>query len=119
MLSQTTHPALENVNFRLKPGGCWGYAVRPARGKAQSSLISAPFDVTQGIRFHDMPLTHLQLDSWRNDWRSSARRVRSPDSVPIILLGRPEATQEGGERVARLAAYMRIFSVCLGATTRR
>lgn len=65
---QTTHPALENVNFRLKPGQMLGICGPTGAGKSTIlSLIQRHFDVTQGeIRFHDMPLTHLQLDSWRS-----------------------------------------------------
>lgn len=32
---QTTHPALENVNFRLKRGRCWASVAQPARGKVR------------------------------------------------------------------------------------
>lgn len=65
---QTTHPALENVNFRLKPGQMLGICGPTGAGKSTIlSLIQRHFDVTQGeIRFHDVPLTHLQLDSWRS-----------------------------------------------------
>ncbi len=84
---QTTHPALENVNFRLKPGQMLGICGPTGAGKSTIlSLIQRHFDVTQGeIRFHDVPLTHLQLDSWRS-------------RLAV------EATQEEIERVARLAS---------------
>ncbi|QUJ04438.1 hypothetical protein KCP78_00840 [Salmonella enterica subsp. enterica] len=45
-------------------------------GKAQyCQAIQRHFGVTQGeIRFHDMPLTHLQLDGWRSRLAVVTRR---------------------------------------------
>lgn len=70
------------------------------------SLIQRHFDVSEGdIRFHDIPLTQLQLDSWRS------RGSRQSDAVPFsdtvannIALGCPNATQQEIEYVARLAS---------------
>ncbi len=45
---QTTHPALENVNFRLKPGQMLGICGPTGAGKSTIlSLIQRHFDVTQ------------------------------------------------------------------------
>ncbi|BDZ01687.1 hypothetical protein MUTS16_27600 [Escherichia coli] len=65
---QTDHPALENVNFALKPGQMLGICGPTGSGKSTLlSLIQRHFDVSEGdIRFHDIPLTKLQLDSWRS-----------------------------------------------------
>lgn len=70
------------------------------------SLLQRHFDVTEGdIRFHDIPLTRLLLDEWRG------RGGRQPDAVLFsdtvannIALGRPAATQDEIEHVARLAS---------------
>lgn len=94
---QTDHPALENVNFALKPGQMLGICGPTGSGKSTLlSLIQRHFDVSEGdIRFHDIPLTKLQLDSWRSrlavvsqtpflfptPWRTTSRWVaRMPPS---------------------------------------
>ena len=71
------------------------------------SLIQRHFDVTEGdIRFHDIPLSRLQLDSWRG-------RLAVVNQTPFlfsdtvannIALGKPDATREQIEHVARLAS---------------
>ncbi len=64
---QTDHPALENVNFALKPVRCWVSAGRLVPAKYPVVAHSASFRRQRGdIRFHDIPLTKLQLDSWRS-----------------------------------------------------
>ena len=105
---QTTHPALENVNFQLKPGQMLGICGPTGSGKSTVlSLIQRHFDITQGdVRFHDIPLTRLQLDSWRSRLAvvSQTPFLFSDTVGNNIALGRPQATQEEIEHVARLAS---------------
>lgn len=105
---QTTHPALENVNFQLKPGQMLGICGPTGAGKSTVlSLIQRHFDVTQGdVCFHDIPLTRLQLDSWRSRLAvvSQTPFLFSDTVGNNIALGRPQATQEEIEHVARLAS---------------
>ena len=103
-----THPTLENVSFQLKPGQMLGICGPTGAGKSTIlALIQRHFDITQGdVRFHDIPLTRLQLDSWRS-------RLAVVSQIPFlfsdtvannIALGRPQATQDEIEHVARLAS---------------
>ena len=105
---QMTKPALEKVNFTLAPGQMLGICGPTGAGKSTIlALIQRHFDVTGGdIRFHDVPLTHLLLDSWR-------ARLAVVNQTPFlfsdtvasnIALGRPDATAEQIEHVARLAS---------------
>ena len=102
---QTEHPVLENVSFTLQPGQMLGICGPTGSGKSTVlSLLQRHFDVTQGdIRFHNLPLTTLQLDDWR-------RRLAVVSQTPFlfsdtvannIALGCPSATQEEIEHVAR------------------
>ncbi|MEW5276851.1 SmdA family multidrug ABC transporter permease/ATP-binding protein [Citrobacter freundii] len=105
---QTNHPALENVNFQLKPGQMLGICGPTGAGKSTVlSLIQRHFDITQGdVRFHDIPLTRLQLDSWRSRLAvvSQTPFLFSDTVGNNIALGRPQATQAEIEHVARLAS---------------
>lgn len=105
---QTHHPALENVNFTLKPGQMLGICGPTGSGKSTIlSLIQRHFDVTQGdIRFHDKPLTQLQLDSWRSRLAvvSQTPFLFSDTVANNIALGCPNASQQEIEHVARLAS---------------
>ncbi|HFO0254492.1 TPA: SmdA family multidrug ABC transporter permease/ATP-binding protein [Raoultella ornithinolytica] len=105
---QTNKASLEKVNFVLQPGQMLGICGPTGAGKSTIlALIQRHFDVTQGdIRFHDIPLTRLQLDSWR-------ARLAVVNQTPFlfsdtvannIALGRPDATPEQIEHVARLAS---------------
>lgn len=105
---QANKASLEKVNFVLQPGQMLGICGPTGAGKSTIlALIQRHFDVTQGdIRFHDIPLTRLQLDSWRG-------RLAVVNQTPFlfsdtvannIALGRPDATAEQIERVARLAS---------------
>ena len=105
---QTTHPTLENVNCQLKPGQMLGICGPTGAGKSTVlSLIQRHFDITQGdIRFHDIPLPRLQLDSWRSRLAvvSQTPFLFSDTVANNIALGCPGATQQDIEHVARLAS---------------
>ncbi|EII6453427.1 SmdA family multidrug ABC transporter permease/ATP-binding protein [Escherichia coli] len=105
---QTDHPELENVNFSLKPGQMLGICGPTGSGKSTLlSLIQRHFDVSEGdIRFHDIPLTKLQLDSWRSRLAvvSQTPFLFSDTVANNIALGCPNATQQEIEHVARLAS---------------
>lgn len=105
---QTDHPALENVNFALKPGQMLGICGPTGSGKSTLlSLIQRHFDVSEGdIRFHDIPLTKLQLDSWRSRLAvvSQTPFLFSDTVANNIALGCPNATQQEIEHVAQLAS---------------
>jgi len=105
---QTENPTLENVNFTLRPGQMLGICGPTGAGKSTVlSLIQRHFDVTQGeIRFHDLPLTRLQLDAWRSRLAvvSQTPFLFSDTVANNIALGHPNATQEEIEHVARLAS---------------
>lgn len=105
---QANKASLEKVNFTLQPGQMLGICGPTGSGKSTIlALIQRHFDVTDGdIRFHDVPLTRLQLDSWR-------ARLAVVNQTPFlfsdtvasnIALGKPEATQAQIEQVARLAS---------------
>ncbi|EFO0842004.1 multidrug ABC transporter permease/ATP-binding protein [Escherichia coli] len=105
---QTDHRALENVNFALKPGQMLGICGPTGSGKSTLlSLIQRHFDVSEGdIRFHDIPLTKLQLDSWRSRLAvvSQTPFLFSDTVANNIALGCPNTTQQEIEHVARLAS---------------
>jgi ATP-binding cassette subfamily B multidrug efflux pump len=105
---QTDSAALTNVSATLEPGQMLGICGPTGAGKSTLlALIQRHFDVDAGdIRFHDMPLTQLKLDSWRS-------RLAVVNQTPFlfsdtighnIALGRPGATQEEIEHVAKLAS---------------
>lgn len=100
-------PVLRNLSFTLKPGQMLGLCGPTGSGKSTLlSLLQRHFDIDQGdIRYHDIPLTQLRIDSWR---RRLAVVSQTPflfsDSVASnIALGKPDATQEEIERAATLA----------------
>ncbi|MDU1269051.1 MAG: ATP-binding cassette domain-containing protein, partial [Escherichia coli] len=92
----------------LKPGQMLGICGPTGSGKSTLlSLIQRHFDVSEGdIRFHDIPLTKLQLDSWRSRLAvvSQAPFLFSDTVANNIALGCPNATQQEIEHVARLAS---------------
>lgn len=105
---QASKPSLEQVNFTLQPGQMLGICGPTGAGKSTIlALLQRHFDVTHGeIRFHDLPLPILQLDSWR-------ARLAVVNQTPFlfsdtvannIALGKPDATQAQIERVAQLAS---------------
>ena len=105
---QASKPSLEKVNFTLQPGQMLGICGPTGAGKSTIlALIQRHFDVTDGdIRFHDIPLTRLQLDSWRGRLAvvNQTPFLFSDTVASNIALGKPDATQEQIEHVARLAS---------------
>lgn len=105
---QANKASLEKVNFVLQPGQMLGICGPTGAGKSTIlALIQRHFDVTQGdIRFHDIPLTRLQLDSWRARLAvvNQTLFLFSDTVANNIALGRPDATPEQIEHVARLAS---------------
>ncbi len=98
---------LSHLNFQLKPGQMLGLCGATGSGKSSLlSLIQRHFDIDQGdIRYHQIPLPQLRLDSWRS-------RLAVVSQTPFLFsdtignnlaLGRPNATQEELERVAKMA----------------
>ncbi|MEB7922303.1 SmdA family multidrug ABC transporter permease/ATP-binding protein [Atlantibacter hermannii] len=104
---QASKPTLKNINLTLKPGQMLGICGPTGAGKSTVlSLIQRHFDVTLGeIRFHDLPLTALQLDSWRSRLAvvNQTPFLFSDTVASNIALGRPGATQQEIEHVAKLA----------------
>ncbi|RPE03591.1 SmdA family multidrug ABC transporter permease/ATP-binding protein [Candidatus Pantoea deserta] len=100
-------PVLQDLDFQLKPGQMLGLCGPTGSGKSTLlSLIQRHFDIDRGeIRYHNLPLTQLRIDSWR---RRLAVVSQTPflfsDSVASnIALGKPEASQQEIEQAAKLA----------------
>ncbi|MDA3132577.1 SmdA family multidrug ABC transporter permease/ATP-binding protein [Atlantibacter subterranea] len=104
---QASKPTLNNINLTLRPGQMLGICGPTGAGKSTVlSLIQRHFDVDQGeIRFHDIPLTALQLDSWRSRLAvvNQTPFLFSDSVASNIALGHPGATQQEIEHVAKLA----------------
>lgn len=98
---------LRQLNFQLKPGQMLGLCGPTGCGKSTLlSLIQRHFDVEQGdICYHDTPLRQLQLDSWRSRLAvvSQTTFLFSDTVANNLALGRPDATQQEIERVAKMA----------------
>ncbi|NIY48421.1 SmdA family multidrug ABC transporter permease/ATP-binding protein [Cedecea colo] len=105
---QTAQPTLENVTFTLRPGGMLGLCGPTGAGKSTIlSLLQRHFDIDQGdIRFHDIPLVQMQLDTWRSRLAvvNQTPFLFSDTVASNIALGKPDATQQEIEHVARLAS---------------
>ena len=104
---QTEQPTLTNINLTLQPGQMLGLCGPTGSGKTTIlALIQRHFDIDDGeIRFHDMPLPQLQLDSWRSRLAvvSQTPFLFSDTVANNLALGCPNATREEIEQVARLA----------------
>ena len=100
-------PVLRNLNFALKPGQMLGLCGPTGSGKSTLlSLLQRHFDIDQGdIRYHDIPLRQLRIDSWRSRLAvvSQTPFLFSDSVASNIALGKPDATQEEIERAAKLA----------------
>ncbi len=100
-------PALHDVQVNVKPGQMLGVCGPTGAGKSTLlSLVQRHFDVSQGnICYHAIPLTRLRIDNW-------CSRLAVVNQTPFlfsdtvannIALGRPNASQQEIEHVARLA----------------
>lgn len=103
----TTRPVLNAIRFTLKPGQLLGLCGPTGCGKSTLlALIQRHYDVTQGdICFQGKPLSSLIFSDWHS-------RLAVVNQTPFlfsdtiannIALGRPQATREEIEHVARLA----------------
>ena len=106
--SEGANPVLHNIQFNLAPGQMLGLCGPTGAGKsALLSLIQRQFDPDQGeVCFHGISLRELRLDEWRARLAVvSQTPFLFSDSVAMnIALGKPDATQEDIERVAKLAS---------------
>lgn len=106
--SEGANPVLHNIQFNLAPGQMLGLCGPTGSGKsALLSLIQRQFDPDQGeVCFHGISLRELRLDEWRARLAVvSQTPFLFSDSVAMnIALGKPDATQEDIERVAKLAS---------------
>ncbi|MDE1474434.1 SmdA family multidrug ABC transporter permease/ATP-binding protein [Xenorhabdus bovienii] len=100
-------PVLHDVRFQLSPGQLLGVCGPTGAGKSTLlALLQRQFDVTDGeILFQSRHVSTLRLEEWRS-------RLAIVNQTPFlfsdtvagnIALGRPDATQEQIEEVARLA----------------
>jgi len=105
---ENSQPALQAVDFVLKPGHMLGLCGPTGSGKSTLlALIQRQFDITQGdIQFHGLPLPEIQLDDWRGRMAvvSQTPFLFSDTVAQNIALGRPDATQQEIEEAARLAS---------------
>ncbi|KLU16860.1 MULTISPECIES: SmdA family multidrug ABC transporter permease/ATP-binding protein [Xenorhabdus] len=105
---QSNKPVLENLHFQLEPGQLLGLCGSTGAGKSTLlALLQRQFDVTDGaILFQSKNISALRIEEWRS-------RLAIVNQTPFlfsdtvagnIALGRPDATQEQIEEVARLAS---------------
>ncbi len=102
------HAALTSVAFSLKPGQMLGLCGPTGSGKSTLlALLQRQFDVTEGdVRYHGLSLKEIRLDDWRARLAvvSQTPFLFSDTVAQNIALGRPDATQQDIEEVARLAS---------------
>nr|WP_272902974.1 SmdA family multidrug ABC transporter permease/ATP-binding protein [Xenorhabdus sp. Sc-CR9] len=100
-------PVLNGIRFQLEPGQLLGLCGPTGSGKSTLlALLQRQFDVTDGdIRFQSQNISAFRIEEWRS-------RLAIVNQTPFlfsdtvagnIALGRPNATQEQIEEVARLA----------------
>ncbi|WP_034949134.1 SmdA family multidrug ABC transporter permease/ATP-binding protein [Erwinia oleae] len=99
--------SLTGIDLNLAPGQMLGLCGPTGSGKSTLlSLIQRHYDVTDGdIRYHGIPLSQLQLESWRGRLAvvSQTPFLFSDSVASNIALGRPNASQSDIEQAARLA----------------
>ncbi|PHM27888.1 SmdA family multidrug ABC transporter permease/ATP-binding protein [Xenorhabdus budapestensis] len=100
-------PVLRDIRFQLLPGQLLGICGPTGSGKSTLlALLQRQFDIADGeILFQSHNVSALRLEEWRS-------RLAVVNQTPFlfsdtvarnIALGRPDATQEQIEEVARLA----------------
>ncbi|AKH62431.1 MULTISPECIES: SmdA family multidrug ABC transporter permease/ATP-binding protein [Photorhabdus] len=104
---QSNKTILSQINFRLSPGQLLGICGPTGSGKSTLlALIQRQFDVTDGeIFFQSIKIADIRLDEWRARFAvvNQTPFLFSDTVAGNIALGRPDATQEQIEGVARLA----------------
>ncbi|WP_273801817.1 SmdA family multidrug ABC transporter permease/ATP-binding protein [Proteus vulgaris] len=104
---EQTTDVLKNIHFTLSPGDMLGICGMTGSGKSTLlTVIQRLYDVTEGeICFQSIPIYQLKLDEWR-------ARLAVVNQTPFlfsdtiagnIALGRPNATKDEIEAVAKLA----------------
>jgi len=103
----TENAVLQNIHAQLQPGQMLGLCGPTGCGKSTLlSLIQRHFDVDRGgIRYGELPLVQLQLDSWRSRLAvvSQTPFLFSDSVANNLALGRPDATQQQIEQAAKMA----------------
>jgi len=103
----TENAVLEDIHAQLQPGQMLGLCGPTGCGKSTLlSLIQRHFDIDRGeIRYGELPLAQLQLDSWRSRLAvvSQTPFLFSDSVANNLALGRPDATQQQIEQAARMA----------------
>ena len=103
----TENAVLQDIHAQLQPGQMLGLCGPTGCGKSTLlSLIQRHFDIDRGeIRYGEVPLAQLQLDSWRSRLAvvSQTPFLFSDSVANNLALGRPDATQQQIEQAARMA----------------
>jgi len=98
---------ISNLRLQLQPGQMLGLCGPTGCGKSTLlSLIQRHFDIDRGeIRYHDIPLSALQLDSWRSRLAvvSQTPFLFSDTVANNLALGCPHASLQAIEHVAKMA----------------
>jgi ATP-binding cassette subfamily B multidrug efflux pump len=101
-------PALEQVSFTLQPGAMLGVVGPTGAGKTTLvRLLLRQYAPSHGsLRWSGLPLSDYSLAALRDaiSWVSQEPFLFTASMADNIRLGKPEATREDVERVARLAA---------------
>lgn len=104
---QQPRPVLDRVAFTLAPGNMLGLCGPTGSGKSTLlALILRHYDLDDGeIRFHDLPLATLNLDSLRQRFAVVGQTpfLFSDTVANNIALGNPSATLAQIQHAARLA----------------
>lgn len=105
---QQPRPVLDRVAFTLAPGNMLGLCGPTGSGKSTLlALILRHYDLDDGeIRFHDLPLATLNLDSLRQRFAVVGQTpfLFSDTVANNIALGNPSATLAQIQHAARLAS---------------